>query len=309
MWQYNTDYLCHHGILGQKWGIRRFQNADGSLTKEGRERYGYSEKKIAKSENKIRKAMATEKPYGSDLERNTVEKEFSKTDIKQKMAKNREELRSVNQKVVNEENKIFEEFNNKQTREQYDATAEIASALTEVFSSKNQNDVTIDDAAWWMYLGCYEDGGQGRCNAYSLYAYKHGKEKECEKLVKETTDARTKNRETYKKDLQDIGLSEKLSNSLSYTLSMVDDNDPYPYKAEDGCRLLNAKYDKKKLDSNINFANKIVNNLKPCQDNYGWYYLSRAIEDLGYDSAKVNSLSSSDWNKINAKVNELKKHG
>lgn len=34
--------LSHHGIKGQKWGVRRFQNEDGSLTKEGRERYGYS---------------------------------------------------------------------------------------------------------------------------------------------------------------------------------------------------------------------------------------------------------------------------
>jgi len=35
-------YLAHHGIKGQKWGVRRYQNADGSLTPEGRERYGYS---------------------------------------------------------------------------------------------------------------------------------------------------------------------------------------------------------------------------------------------------------------------------
>jgi len=34
--------LIHHGILGQRWGIRRFQNADGSLTAAGRERLGYS---------------------------------------------------------------------------------------------------------------------------------------------------------------------------------------------------------------------------------------------------------------------------
>ncbi|MDO4379003.1 MAG: hypothetical protein Q4C64_07755, partial [Erysipelotrichia bacterium] len=29
----------HHGILGMKWGVRRYQNPDGSLMAEGRERY------------------------------------------------------------------------------------------------------------------------------------------------------------------------------------------------------------------------------------------------------------------------------
>lgn len=35
-----ADELKHWGILNQKWGIRRFQNKDGSLTPEGRLRYG-----------------------------------------------------------------------------------------------------------------------------------------------------------------------------------------------------------------------------------------------------------------------------
>lgn len=35
-------YLAHHGILGMKWGIRRYQNKDGTLTEAGKKRYADS---------------------------------------------------------------------------------------------------------------------------------------------------------------------------------------------------------------------------------------------------------------------------
>lgn len=35
-----TESLAHHGIKGQRWGVRRFQNKDGTLTTEGYQHWG-----------------------------------------------------------------------------------------------------------------------------------------------------------------------------------------------------------------------------------------------------------------------------
>ena len=59
-----SNELYHHGILGQKWGVRRFQNPDRSLTPAGKERYRKTSSDNANSEKnydtakKIAKAAA-----------------------------------------------------------------------------------------------------------------------------------------------------------------------------------------------------------------------------------------------------------
>lgn len=46
------DYIAHHGILGMHWGVRKYQNPDGSLTEAGKKHYNpnYSEKQRKQDE-------------------------------------------------------------------------------------------------------------------------------------------------------------------------------------------------------------------------------------------------------------------
>lgn len=61
MWRYNhTDELYHWGIKGQKWGVRRFQNKNGSLTSAGRKRQKRQMSQDAKEASIIKKKKVSE---------------------------------------------------------------------------------------------------------------------------------------------------------------------------------------------------------------------------------------------------------
>lgn len=52
------EHLAHYGILHQKWGVRRFQNYDGTLTEAGKRRYRKLEQLSKDAEDKYKKAVA-----------------------------------------------------------------------------------------------------------------------------------------------------------------------------------------------------------------------------------------------------------
>lgn len=61
-----NSYLQHYGILGMKWGVRRYQNKDGSLTSAGKKRYGDDSKtgggnpkRKVDTARKVRNTLAT----------------------------------------------------------------------------------------------------------------------------------------------------------------------------------------------------------------------------------------------------------
>lgn len=53
-----TDELYHHGIKGQRWGVRRYQNEDGTLTADGKIRYGGNARNIQRDLNRLDKEKA-----------------------------------------------------------------------------------------------------------------------------------------------------------------------------------------------------------------------------------------------------------
>ena len=74
----NDTYIAHWGIKGQKWGVRRFQNEDGTLTEAGRSRYGTGERPPRDIRKKLRAANrvdAAERELQRGAERATNERD------------------------------------------------------------------------------------------------------------------------------------------------------------------------------------------------------------------------------------------
>jgi len=67
----DDSYLAHHGTRGQKWGVRNYQNSDGSLTPLGRIHYGVGEarKKLSAKTDQAKEAVKKKiKPSTEDLQ-------------------------------------------------------------------------------------------------------------------------------------------------------------------------------------------------------------------------------------------------
>lgn len=103
--------LVHHGTKGQKWGHRRYQNADGTWTEEGkaRRRVGTREKRIQKSKQLLTEAKKDINEFidnyntkGSTYKRNKSVEIFNKVSKAMYLqpSKESDNLRSSNRKIA-----------------------------------------------------------------------------------------------------------------------------------------------------------------------------------------------------------------
>lgn len=133
---YYDDYLEHHGIKGQRWGIRRYQNPDGSLTEAGKKRYtdgtgpnkyGWytlnkrGVKAARKAEKRAKKILET------DRAKNIIKSRSAELqDLSNKIAKASYELENIYVELLDDEStwvenqpkykkaqKVYDELNNK----------------------------------------------------------------------------------------------------------------------------------------------------------------------------------------------------
>ena len=208
MYQKKKTYsseLYHHGILGQKWGIRRFQNKDGTLTAAGKERYGISDKKYHNALKKL---------HDTTSKKNVEESFFREVGVNRKEAKQASqqirnefhELINKHNEIIDETNKLFDEIENVSStqREDLAAVAEVASRLqgkNRVFEkykheysedqikNKVYDKLSASDVAKYMSYVQRGPAG-GTINEYSIYADEHDLNNKLDSLQKEAKAAR-----------------------------------------------------------------------------------------------------------------------
>lgn len=84
------DTLAHYGVLGMKWGVRRYQNTNGTLTSAGKKRYSRSDARQIKKNEKlaiktrkqrakeIKKSRKNDARYSSTLSSNDIDKRIDR---------------------------------------------------------------------------------------------------------------------------------------------------------------------------------------------------------------------------------------
>lgn len=147
----NPDELYHHGVKGMKWGVRRYQNADGSLTEAGKKRIDrrmkrphnfYNEARVI---DKVNTAVLADSEYRKAIERrhkafdDTQKAKESLYDA-ERSRKEPKEIEKISNKIDRSYKKIFDI-----DKEITDIDRKIASKFMQEYESALLKDIRVED--------------------------------------------------------------------------------------------------------------------------------------------------------------------
>lgn len=158
----SNDELYHHGVKGQKWGIRRYQNPDGSLTPLGRKRYG-DKADYVEVKNLINK---NSEGHNSNYVHNAEAAVYEKSNIVKKVLadesvkKARDEYKKLD-KTFDDYHKNREKYEKMTAEYEYDAFG----------YGKNEGLTKKQYTEYWLNAG---DMDQGSFNSKVIYLASKG---------------------------------------------------------------------------------------------------------------------------------------